>query len=82
MALRTKQTVAIAVAGSPIAHGCTDHKGVATAPDEIIVLPTIAAGAGQTYRYSASDANSIYLAQGTSATSADVVASINHSMMK
>lgn len=82
MALRSKQTVNIAVAGSQIAHGLTSHTGVATAPDEVFVLPTIAAGAGQTYRFSASDATSVYLAQGTSATSADVVCAINHSYVK
>ena len=82
MPLRSKTTTNIAVAGTQIAHGLTNHAGVAAAPDEVFVLPTIAAGAGQTYRYSAHDATSIYLAQGTSATSADVVAAINHSMMK
>jgi hypothetical protein len=76
MALRSKQTVAIAVAGSQIAHG------LSATPDEIIVLPTVAAGAGQTYRFSASDANSVYLAQGTAATSADVVCAVNHSIVK
>ena len=84
MALRTKQTVNIAIAGSAIAHGCVNSNpaaGQTNTPNEIKVLPTIAAGAGQTYRYAASDATYVYLAQGTTATSADVVCSINHSFV-
>lgn len=76
MALRSKQTVAITQAGSTIAHG------LISTPDEVYVLPTIAAGAGQTYRFSASDATNVYLAQGTSATSADVICAVNHSIIK
>jgi hypothetical protein len=76
MALRSKQTVAIAVAGSTIAHS------LASTPDEVFVLPTVSAGAGQTYRFSASDGTNVYLAQGTSATSADVVCAVNHTMVK
>ena len=66
----------IALAGTTIAHG------LGTTPDEVFVLPTISAGAGQTYRFSASDATNIYLAQGTTATSADIVAAVNHSIVK
>lgn len=80
MAQRKTQTVAIAVGGSSIAHGLTQN-GVAATPNEITVVPTIAQGAGQTYRYSASDATCVYLAQGTSATSADVTAAVNHSLV-
>lgn len=76
MALRSKQTVNIAVAGGALAHG------LASTPDEVFVLPTIATGAGQTYRYAANDATNVYLAQGTSATSADVVCAVNHSIVK
>lgn len=81
MPLRSKQTVAIGTAQTAIAHGLTVN-GVGTTPDEVYVLPTIAQGAGQTYRSAASDATNVYLAQGTSATSADVVCAVNHSMMK
>jgi hypothetical protein len=76
MAYRFKTTTNIAVAGTTVAHG------LGRTPDEIIVLPTIAAGAGQTYRFSASDASNVYLAQGTAATSADVIASYSHSMIQ
>jgi hypothetical protein len=76
MALRFKTTTNLAVAGSSIAHG------LGATPDEVFVLPTIAAGAGQTYRFSASDATYVYLAQGTTASSADVVAAVNHSIIK
>ena len=82
MAARTKQTVAIVVAGSSISHGCTNpNTGGTNVPTEVMVLPTISAGAGQTYRYAANDANYVYLAQGTTATSADVICGINHSII-
>lgn len=76
MALRFKVTSNIAVGGTTIAHG------LGTTPDEVFVLPSIAAGAGQTYRYAAHDATNVYLAQGTAATSADVVVAVNHSIIK
>lgn len=76
MALRAKFTQEIAVAGSTIAHG------LSAAPDEMTVLPTVAAGAGQTYRYAAHDATNVYLAQGTAATSADVHVSVWHSIIE
>jgi hypothetical protein len=76
MALRFKTTTNIAIAGSSIAHG------LGATPTEVFVLPTIAAGAGQTYRYSASDATNVYLAQGTAAGSADVVAAVVHSIIQ
>lgn len=82
MALRSKTTTAIAVAGTTIAHGLTNSGGTATAPDELWVLATVAQGAGQTYRYAASDATNVYLASGTSASSADVFFAINHSICK
>lgn len=67
---------AIAVAGTTIAHG------LGVTPDEISVLPTVAQGAGETYRFSASDATNIYLAQGTSATTADIDAHYWHSITR
>ncbi len=82
MALRFKSASAnIAVAGTTIAHGLTAN-GSAVTPDEVWVLPTTAAGAGQTYRYAANDSTAVYLAQGTSACSADVYAAYNHSTIR
>ena len=66
----------IAVAGTTIAHG------LGFTPDEVTVLPTVAQGAGETYKFSASDATSIYLAQGTSATTADISAHYWHSVTR
>ena len=76
MALRSKSTTNIAIAGSTIAHG------LVSTPDEVSVLATIAAGAGGVYRYAASDATNVYLAAGTTATSADVIAAVNHSIIR
>jgi hypothetical protein len=74
MTYRYKTTSAVAVAGTTIAHG------LGMTPDDVIVLPTIATGAGQTYRYAAHDATNVYLAQGTSATSADVTVQVAHTL--
>jgi hypothetical protein len=77
MAFRVKITARdITVAGSTVAHG------LGAVPDQVQVMPTLAAGAGQTYRFSTSDATNVYLAQGTAGTSADVVISIWHSIIK
>lgn len=77
MSLRGSVLTNIAVAGTSIPHGLTKRNasGVAdrpVAPTEYWVTPTIAQGAGQTYRYAAPDTTNLYFAQGTSATSAIV----------
>lgn len=64
---------ALVQAGSTIAHG------LCTTPTMTYVTPTVAQGAGQTYQYTGADSTNIYLAQGTSATSADVTVEVFHS---
>jgi len=76
MALRSKQTVNIAIAGSSIAHG------LVTTPDEVAVLATLGTSTTGIYRFSASDATSVYIAVGSAATSADVTCAVNHSVVK
>ena len=75
MAYRFHGTVAVAVAGSTVPHS------LGATPTELFFTPTIAAGAGQCYRYAASDNTNVYIASGTAATSIDVVAAVVHSVI-
>jgi len=76
MALRSKTTSNIAIAGTQIAHG------LATTPDEVTCLATLGTSTTPIYRFSASDATSVYIAVGSAATSADVIMAVNHSLVR
>lgn len=80
-ALRSKTTSNIAIAGTTIAHGLNQN-GTGLTPDDVIVLSTLATAAGHTYRYAASDATNVYLANGTAAGSADVTCIYWHTLVR
>lgn len=75
MALRFRSTVNVLQAGSTIAHG------LGVIPDELSVVPMTNASGATIYRLAASTSTSIFLASISAATSAFVIAAVNHSII-